>query len=327
MKLYLGLTENSPPHLTRIFTEMDGRLVDLNLAYAAYLAQVQGEKTNTYELAAYYFPRTIASFLERGEQARKVLEQIVSFARKIGTREMRGPGGEKATYDPTEIRLLPPFQKPEKSFVIGFSDQARVEVMPKPEIPTGFYKLPQTFVTTGAPIVLPKFSEEVDADACLAVVIGKSGKRVHPEQAWDHVAGVTLLIDITARDINRREGLTTNNLLGKNFPSSTSIGPAMLVRPTRKELQEMEVELSIDGSVKQKFTLRDCVFTVEQIIARWSILGIKAGDFLAIGASMALQGDRLQNPVSLKTGANLRCFSPAIGELSHQVARSEGVRR
>jgi 2-keto-4-pentenoate hydratase/2-oxohepta-3-ene-1,7-dioic acid hydratase in catechol pathway len=101
----------------------------------------------------------------------------------------------------------------------------------------------------------------------------------------------------------------------------------MLVRPTRKEPQEMEVELSIDGSVKQKFTLRDCVFTVEQIIARWSILGIKPGDFLAIGASMALQGDRLQNPVSLKTGANLRCFSPAIGELSHQVARSEGVRR
>jgi len=140
MKLYLGLTENSPPHLTRVFTEMDGRLVDLNLAYATYLAQVQGEKTNTYELAAYYFPPTIASFLERGEQARKVLEQIVSFARKIGTREMRGPGSEKATYDPTEIRLLPPFQKPEKSFVIGFSDQARVEAMPKPEIPTGFYQ-------------------------------------------------------------------------------------------------------------------------------------------------------------------------------------------
>ena len=197
---------------------------------------------------------------------------------------------------------MPPLQKPEKSFVIGFSDQARVEAMPKPEIPTGFYKLPQTFVTTGAPIVLPKFSEEVDADACLAIVIGKAGKRIQPAQAWDHVAGVTLLIDITARDINRREGLTTNNLLGKNFPSSTSLGPAMLVQPTRKELEEMEVELSIDGSVKQKFTLRDCVFTVEQIIARWSILGIKPGDFLAIGASMALQGDRLQNPVPLKTG-------------------------
>jgi acylpyruvate hydrolase len=326
MKLYLGLTENSPPHLTRVFAEMDGRLVDLNLAYAAYLAQVQGEKTNTYELAAFYFPESIATFLQRGEAALQALAEVVSFIRKSGTRDLHGPSGEKATYDPTEIRILPPFQKPEKSFVIGFSDQARVEAMPKTEIPTGFYKLPQTFVTTGAPIVLPKFSQEVDADACLAIVIGKAGKRIHPAQAWDHVAGVTLLIDITARDINRREGLTTNNLLGKNFPSSTSIGPAMLVQPARKELEGMEVELSIDGSVKQKFTLRDCVFTVEQIIARWSILGIKPGDFLAIGASMALQADRLQNPVPLKTGSNLRGFSPAIGELSHQIVRSEGVR-
>lgn len=220
-----------------------------------------------------------------------------------------------------------PLQKPEKSFVIGFSDQARIEAIPKGEIPTAFYKLPQTFVPTGAPIVLPRFSEEVDADACLAIVIGKAGKRIDPAQAWDHVAGVTLLIDVTARDINRREGLTTNNLLGKNFPSSTSLGPAMLLKPRRKELEAIEVELSIDGSIKQKFALRDCVFTIGQIIARWSLLGLKPGDFLAIGASMALQKDRLENPVPLKVGSILRCFSPAIGELSHQVVSSGGIRR
>jgi 2-keto-4-pentenoate hydratase/2-oxohepta-3-ene-1,7-dioic acid hydratase in catechol pathway len=327
MKLYLGLTENSPPDQTRIFVEVDGKLVDLSLAYAAYLAQVQGEEANTYELAAYYFPSTIAGFLERDEQARKALEQIVFFASNTGAGEMRGPAGEKVTYEPAEIRLLPPLQNPEKSFVIGFSDRARLEAMPRAEIPTGFYKLPQTFVTTGAPILLPKFSTEVDADACLAIVIGRAGRRIPPAQAWEHVAGVTLLIDITARDINRREGLTTNNLLGKNFPSSTSLGPAILVNWTREELQAIEVELSIDGTVKQKFTLCDWVFTVEQIIAHWSILGIKPGDFFAVGASMALQGDRLQNPAPLKPGANLRCFSPAIGELSHQVVLSDAVRR
>ena len=57
----------------------------------------------------------------------------------------------------------------------------------------------------------------------------KPDRRIPPEKAWDHVAGVTLLIDITARDVNRREGLTTNNLLGKNFPSSTCLGPALLI--------------------------------------------------------------------------------------------------
>ena len=326
MQIYLGLFESSLPHQTRIFGAVDGRLVDLNLAYATYLAEAE-DPTDTYERAAFYFPETIAEFLKRGEQSQQALEDVVSYARKTGVRDLRGPAGEKVAYDPAEIRVLPPFQDPEKSFVIGFSDRARVEAMPKSEIPTGFYKLPQTFVTSGASLVWPKFSEEVDADACLALVIGKAGKRIEPDQAWGHLAGVTLLIDITARDVNRREGLTTNNLLGKNFPSSTVLGPSMLLKPARKDLESLAVELTVDGSVKQRFTLRDCVFSLEQIIAHWSSLGVKPGDLLAIGASMALEGDRLQNPAPLKVGSTIRCSAPAIGELSHQVVSSGGLRR
>jgi 2-keto-4-pentenoate hydratase/2-oxohepta-3-ene-1,7-dioic acid hydratase in catechol pathway len=327
MKLYLGLLESSRPDQTRIFTEIDGRLIDVNLAYAACLQQSPNNPASAYELADFYFPGTIAAFLERGEPARKALAEVMAFAR-CGGGDLRGPGAEKISYAVTEVKILPPLLDPEKSFVIGFSDKARTEALPKAEIPTGYYKLPQTFVSSGAPIVWPKFSEEIDADACLAIVIGKPGRRIPLERAWDHVAGATLIIDITARDINKREGLTTNNLLGKNFPSSTCIGPALLLQPAREELERIEVDLSLDGAVKQKFALRDCVFAVEQIIARWSILGIKPGDWLAIGASMAMAGDRLQNPVPLKIGSMIRCSSPAIGELSHQVVvAAGGVRR
>jgi acylpyruvate hydrolase len=325
MKLYLGLLASSPPQQTRILGEVDGKLVDLCIAYVAYLADVEHNHSSAYELAAFYFPETIKAFLERGEQALVTLSEVLSFARQKGIQELRGPAGEKVVYDAEEIRLLSPFQNPEKSIVIGFAEKARIEAMPKAEIPTGYYKLPQTFVTTGAPIIWPKFSTELDADACIALVIGKAGTRIQPEQAWNHIAGVTLLIDVTARDINKREGLTTNNLLGKNFPSSTSVGPAVLLKPIRTELESMGVALSIDGDVKQTFTLRDCVFTIEQIIARWSILGIKPGDFLAIGASMALQDDRLQNPAPLKIGSTVRCSSPVLGDLSHQVVSAEGV--
>jgi acylpyruvate hydrolase len=324
MQLYLGLLENSLPHQTRIFAGIDSKFVDLNLAYARHAAQT-GDSVTAYERAGFYFPQTIGDFLFRGKQSLQALEEAVSGARQTGGAALSGPAGEKAVYDPAEIRLLPPLKNPEKSFVIGFSDRARIEAMPKAEIPTGFYKLPQTFVTGGAPVVWPKFAEELDADACLALVIGKAGKRIEPANAWEHIAGVTLVIDITARDINRREELTTNNLLGKNFPSSTCLGPALLLKPARKDLEGLEVELTIDGNSKQKFTLGDCVFTIEQIVARWSILGIKPGDFFAIGASMALKGDRLQNPVPLKLGSTVRCSSPAIGELTHQVVAPGGL--
>lgn len=325
MQLYLGLTEGALPHETRIFAAIDAKLVDVTVAGAAYRSAA-GEGAGVYEWAGFHFPANLAHFLRRGRLSLEALDDVASFVRKTGAGEIRGPRGEKVAYAPGEVRLLPPLVNPEKSFVIGFSDRARVEASPKAEIPTGFYKLPQTFITSGAPIIWPKFSEELDADACIALVIGKAGRRIPPESAWEHIAGATLLIDITARDINRREGLTTNNLLGKNFPSSTSLGPSALLNPARKDLEALEVELAVDGSPCQKFALRDCVFTVEQIVARWSVLGIQPGDFLAIGASMALKGDRLENPVPLRIGSTLRCSSPAIGELTHQVVSAGGSR-
>lgn len=327
MKLYLGLLESSRPDQTRIFGEIDGKFIDLNLAYAAYLNQTKNNHAHDYELASFAFPESIAILLEHGETSREALDQVVAFAGKRGVIDLRAPGGERICYDAHEIRLLPPLTNPEKSFVIGFSDRARTEALPPAEIPTGYYKLPQTFVPSGTPIVWPKFSEEIDADACLAIVIGKPGRRISPEKAWDHVAGVTLVVDVTARDVNKREGLTTNNLLGKNFPSSTCIGPGLLLSSARKEIEKIEITLAIDGTVKQNFALRDCVFTVEQIVARWSILGIKPGDWFAIGASMAMAGDRLQNPVPLKIGSTIRCSSAAIGELSHPIVAAGGVRR
>jgi 2-keto-4-pentenoate hydratase/2-oxohepta-3-ene-1,7-dioic acid hydratase in catechol pathway len=318
MKLFFGLLPSSSPTETRIFAGCDGKFMDLRLAGAAWFSQA-GDRAAAYDLAGYYFPASIAAFLECGEAARKVLDEVVAFVRRNGVHDVRGPAGERIAYDQSDLRLLPPLVNPEKSFVIGFADRARVEALPVAEIPTAFYKLPQTFVTDGAPIVWPKFSQELDADGCLALVIGKAGKRIAPEKAWDHVAGAALMIDITARDVNRREGLTTNNLLGKNFPSSTSLGPTMLLANSRTELESLEVELSLDGAVRQTFSLRDCVFSVEQIIARWSILGIKPGDWLAIGASMAIKGDRLQNPAALTIGSTIRCSSRGLGELCHKV--------
>lgn len=326
MRIYPGLTESSPPDETRLFGAVDGKLVDLHLAYAQVLTR-SGDPHSAYERAAFYFPKTIAEFVGRGSQSLDALRDLRSFAAQAGTARLRGPAGERVVFDPAEIRILPPIQNPQRSFVIGFSDRARTEAMPEPELPTGFYKLPQTLITDGAPIVWPKFSQDLDADACLALVIGTPGRRIDPAKAWEHIAGVTLLIDVTARDINRREGLTTNNLLGKNFPSSTSLGPAMLVRPERSELEALEITLTVDGEPRQKFTLRDCVFTIEQIVARWSILGLKPGDFLAIGASMARTGGLLHNPESLRVGSTVRCFCPAIGELSHRVAAAGAVQR
>ena len=72
MKIYLGLLAGSFPHETRLFSGVDGKLIDLGLAYSAHLAQIPGDHASAYDLAAYYFPPTIAEFLERGEHGLQV---------------------------------------------------------------------------------------------------------------------------------------------------------------------------------------------------------------------------------------------------------------
>ena len=323
MKLFLGLVEGSLPHESRIFAEVEGRLVDCTFAYATYLSEVRGEREVGYDLASLYFPSTIAEFLENGESSRQALADLVSFLRPRGLQDFRGPAGEKVVYDPAEIRLLPPLQNPDKTIVIGFSDNVTSEMRLKAEVPTGFYKLPLTFTAPNGPILWPKFSQEIDCDACLAVVIGKPGRRIPPETIWDHIAGFSLLLDITARDISRREAVTRNHLLGKNFPSSTSLGPALLLKNSNVDVNRMEVALTVDGVIRQQFTPRQWVFSIEQVLAHWSALGLRAGDVFAFGGSLALKSDFPSAAVSLTPGSVVRCASSGIGELCHEVVRED----
>jgi len=125
MKLCLGLLDNSPPHQTRVFGDIDGKLIDLRLAYATLLIET-GEKESAYEIAAFYFPPTVRAFLERGEKSLKALEDVLSLISKNGAQNFRGAAGEKVAYSPNEIRILPPLPDPEKSIVVGFADRVRV---------------------------------------------------------------------------------------------------------------------------------------------------------------------------------------------------------
>ena len=326
MKLFLGLVEGSLPHESRIFGEVGGRLVDLTFAYATYLSGVRGEREASYELASLYFPATISEFLVNGESSRQALGDLISFLRARGLQDFRGPAGEKVIYDLAEIRFLPPLQNPDKTIVIGFSDNVAPEMRLKADVPTGFHKLPRTFTAPSGPILWPKFSQEIDCNACLAVVIGKPGQRVPPEKIWDHVAGFALLLDITARDISRREAVTKNHLLGKNFPSSTSLGPALLLKDPNVDVNSMEVALTVDGVVRQRFTPRQWMFSIEQVLAHWSALGLRTGDVFALGGSIALRTQSPGSPVPLTPGCVVRCASSDIGELCHEVVREDEPR-
>jgi len=320
-RLFAGRFKNAARLEMRLFSDVGQRLVDLNLLCATYLAKIEKEP-HAYDLADLWIPSTMRLFLEQGLASREVLAKILRFLEEADPAAVSGPSGERLSYSVDEVKLLAPVSKPEKILVVGFSDQTRdLQAKREAQLPTAFYKLPSTLVGPGEAILYPAFTEELDCDICLGVVIGKAGRRIPREQASQYIGGFTLLLDVTARDVCRQESITRNNLLGKNFLASTTMGPSLLLNDWDSLAENSPIELAVDGTPIQKFTLKDLIFSVEDVIAHWSAIGLSVGDVVALGASLALKSDSPPLPAALKPGSTVCCSCPAIGEMSHMVVR------
>jgi acylpyruvate hydrolase len=293
--------------------------VDLNLLCAGYLAKVQNE-VRPYDLADLWIPPDVSLLLERGEPCQAMLSEILQYVEQSTAEPPSGPSRERLFYSLEDVRLLRPVHSPPKMLVVGFSDQTK-DVQKKRTVgmPTAFYKLPTTLAGPGDPIPYPKFTQELDCDVCLGIVIGRAGRRIAREQALNHIGGFTLLLDVTARDVCREESKTNNNLLSKNIRGSSPLGPALVLNKLDAALQSCPVELSVDGILRQKFTLQELIFSVEDVIAHWSTVGLSVGDVLALGANLALKSDSPILPAILKPGMTVTCFCPAVGEMSSTV--------
>ena len=108
------------------------------------------------------------------------------------------------------VRLLAPVQ-PSKIICVGrnYVDHAKEHGVEVPEIPMLFLKPPSALIGHRDAIVLPPQSSKVEHEAELAVVIGKPGRWIQPEQAVDYIFGYTIANDVTARDLQRKDGQWT----------------------------------------------------------------------------------------------------------------------
>ena len=148
--------------------------------------------------------------------------------RRCSPGRARGPAEGDAL---DEVALLPPVGRPGKIICIGLNYRAHAEEqgLEPPETPTFFAKFANALAAPGATVALPALSRRVDYEAEVAFVIGARGKDVPEERALEHVAGYTLLNDLSARDLQFK---TPQWMPGKTFDGA---GPAgrRWSRPTR----------------------------------------------------------------------------------------------
>jgi acylpyruvate hydrolase len=182
-----------------------------------------------------------------------------------------------------EEALLRPVLAPGAVICVGLNYRTHILEMGRdlPTAPTLFAKLPRALTDPYAVVELPAVSDKVDYEAELAVVIGRSGRDIVLERAWQHVAGLTVLNDVTARDYQRR---TLQWFAGKTFQASTPMGPWIVTPDEIGDLGERTIRLAVNGEERQRAILGDLVFDVPSLIADVSrIVELEPGDVIATG--------------------------------------------
>jgi 2-keto-4-pentenoate hydratase/2-oxohepta-3-ene-1,7-dioic acid hydratase in catechol pathway len=177
------------------------------------------------------------------------------------------------------VRILAPVQ-PGKIICVGrnYAEHAREQNVEVPEIPLLFMKPPSSVIGPGDSIVLPPQSKQVEHEGELAVVIGRQGRWIAAEEALKYVMGYTVANDVTARDLQRRDGQWTR---GKGFDTFCPLGPWI---ETDLDPTDVLVQTRVNGEMRQMASTREMMFPVEQLIAFISsVMTLMPGDLILTG--------------------------------------------
>jgi 2-keto-4-pentenoate hydratase/2-oxohepta-3-ene-1,7-dioic acid hydratase in catechol pathway len=182
---------------------------------------------------------------------------------------------------PPGARLLPPCS-PTKIVCVGrnYAEHAKELGNEPPKEPLIFLKPPSSLIASGDAILYPPLSQRVDFEGELGIVIGRRARKILAAEADAYILGYTCINDVTARDLQRKDGQWTR---GKGFDTFCAVGPCLLPKDDA-DFAAFRVRTLVDGEVKQDGSVRDMLFSVADIIAYISaFMTLEPGDLIATG--------------------------------------------
>lgn len=227
----------------------------------------------------------------------------------IGT-AARGESPDAALAD---IAYLPTIPDPTHMFCAGKNYEDHVEEMgfEMPDNLTLFLKANSTLVPHGGAMIRPKLSECLDFEGEICAVIGRETRHVSEAEALDCIAGYTIMVDGSVRDI-QKHSVTA----GKNFVGTGPLGPVMTTADEILDPSTLHVTTRLNGEVVQDCGADMLIFDIPYIIAYVSrITPLQPGDVVATG-SPAGSGAGREPLLWMKGGDNLEVTVPKIGTLA-----------
>ena len=216
------------------------------------------------------------------------------------------------------VRLLAPIESPSKIICIGlnYGEHARESGLALPKEPMVFAKFPSSIVGPYDDIILPTQSSQVDWEAELAVVISRRAEHVEEDEALDYVGGYLVANDVSARDIQAGESQWVR---AKSFTSFCPIGPWVTTRDEVGDASGLQVQLKVNGVMKQDGNTSDLVADVRKIVSFCSrISALEIGDIILTGTP-AGTGIGMKPQQFLGDGDHMRTLIQGLGSLSNLV--------
>ncbi|AKB46305.1 Fumarylacetoacetate hydrolase family protein [Methanosarcina sp. Kolksee] len=190
-------------------------------------------------------------------------------------------GTPPGIFDLSELRVLPP-ASPSKIVCVGlnYRDHAEELNMKIPEKPVLFLKPPSAIIGHEDKIIYPSSSSRVEYEAELAIVIGKRCKNISASKAIDVIAGYTCFNDVTARDLQQKDGQWTR---AKSFDTFAAFGP-YLALPDELDIMDTKIACRVNGKTRQASSTSNFLFDIPYLIEFITeIMTLEVGDIIATG--------------------------------------------
>ncbi len=225
----------------------------------------------------------------------------------------------KATIKSGEIALRAPIAFPPKIICLGlnYRDHAEEAGAKIPDEPIIFMKPRTSIIGPDGPVVKPSFVQRLDYEVELAIVIGRHGKNIPLISAKEHIFGYTAFNDISARDIQFKDGQWTR---GKSFDTFAPIGPCITTAKQIGDPNNLRVYTRVNNEVRQNSSTRNMVFNVYEVVHQLSrVMTLEPCDIIATGTPSGVATFMKPKPRYLKPGDIVEVEVEGIGTLRNPI--------
>jgi 2-keto-4-pentenoate hydratase/2-oxohepta-3-ene-1,7-dioic acid hydratase in catechol pathway len=271
------------------------------------------------------FLASMLALIEAGPKALQVVKKAEKYVAGKSAEEQKKLAGAGALLKASQVKLLAPIPSPRKNVVmlgINYREhvdegaRARELEIKYPEWPVYFTKPATSVIGHMGKVIHHQITDRLDWEIELAVVMGKKGRNIPRNKAYDYVFGYTVCLDMTARELQRQHGQWFK---GKSLDTFCPLGPWIVHKSALPDPQQVRLICRVNGTVMQDGNTRDMIFDIATIIESLSAgLTLEPGDIISTGTPSGVGFARVP-PVYLKPGDKVEGEVEGIGVLQVEI--------